>query len=130
MSVLAAEDVDAIAEAVASRVLDLLADRQPPASGLVDAATLAHELGVTRSFVYQHADELGGIRLGSGSKPRLRFNVAQAKAAHRAKPTPGDVPETPPRRRRKPASGGPTVLKSRPRQTPGHTNQMTHERTQ
>jgi len=116
MSVLAAEDVDAIAEAVASRVLDLLADRQPPASGLVDAATLAHELG--------------GIRLGSGSKPRLRFNVAQAKAAHRAKPTPGDVPETPPRRRRKPASGGPTVLKSRPRQTPGHTNQMTHERTQ
>jgi hypothetical protein len=41
---------------------------------LVDAAVLADLLGVTRSYVYEHADELGAIPLGTGPKPRLRFN--------------------------------------------------------
>ena len=31
----------------------------------VDARTLAHRLGVSRAFVYEHADELGAIRLRS-----------------------------------------------------------------
>jgi hypothetical protein len=68
-------------EAVALRVVQLMRsgdvanDRR-----LVDAATLAGELGVDRSWVYTHRDELGAVRLGSGSKPRLRFDVQVARA--------------------------------------------------
>ena len=64
-------------EAVARRVVELLrAERHSPRERrLVDAATLAAELGVERSWVYTHRAELGGIRLGAGSKPRLRFDV-------------------------------------------------------
>ena len=51
--------------------------------GLVDTQTLARALGVSRRFVYQHADELGAQRLGSGSKPRLRFDLEAAREAMR-----------------------------------------------
>ena len=46
---------------------------------LVDAAALARHLGVARSFVYDHADRLGAIRLGDGPRPRLRFDVDEAR---------------------------------------------------
>jgi hypothetical protein len=49
------------------------ADRQ-----LVNAETLAQYLAVDRSWVYEHAEELGARRLGSGPKARLRFNIAEA----------------------------------------------------
>jgi hypothetical protein len=69
-------------EAVALRVVQLMRNGSAPNVGrLVDAATLAAELGITRSWVYQHRDELGAVRLGTGSKPRLRFNVEVARAA-------------------------------------------------
>lgn len=48
---------------------------------LLDASQLAGALGCSRAFVYQHASELGGQRLGNGSKPRLRFSLEEAKAA-------------------------------------------------
>jgi hypothetical protein len=69
-------------EAVALRVVQLMHSGYA-ANGrrLVDAATLAGELGVDRSWVYAHRDELGVVRLGSGSKPRLRFDVQVARAA-------------------------------------------------
>jgi hypothetical protein len=51
----------------------------PSGRRLVDAATLARELGVERSWVYAHRAELGAIQLGSGSKPRLRFDVETAR---------------------------------------------------
>jgi|GEM_PF-6166708 hypothetical protein len=69
-------------EAVALRVVQLM--RSGDAANdrrLVSAATLAGELGVDRSWVYAHRDELGVVRLGSGSKPRLRFDVQAARAA-------------------------------------------------
>lgn len=47
---------------------------------LVDAATLAVELGVSRDWVYEHAHELGALRLGSGPKARLRFDPLAARA--------------------------------------------------
>lgn len=58
-------------------------DRQDVAgvSRLVDAATVAHALGVTRGCVYDHAAELGGKRIGNGPRGRLRFNLDQALAA-------------------------------------------------
>jgi hypothetical protein len=48
---------------------------------LVDAAALAVELGVSRDWVYEHADELGALRLGNGPKARLRFDPIAARAA-------------------------------------------------
>jgi hypothetical protein len=49
--------------------------------GLVDAGALSALLGVSRRYVYEHADELGAVRLGGGSKPRLRFDAHAAKTA-------------------------------------------------
>jgi hypothetical protein len=71
---------EASVEAVARRVVELLRtdSHSPRERRLVDAATLAAELGVDRSWVYAHRAELGAIRLGSGSKPRLRFDVDTA----------------------------------------------------
>ena len=68
-------------EAVARRVVELLRADSHSAHErrLVDAATLAAELGVDRSWVYAHRAELDAIRLGSGSKPRLRFDVDTAR---------------------------------------------------
>jgi hypothetical protein len=69
-------------EAVALRVVQLMhSGYEANGRRLVDAATLSGELGVDRSWVYAHRDELGVVRLGSGSKPRLRFDVRVARAA-------------------------------------------------
>ena len=48
--------------------------------GLVSAATLAPMLGVSRSWIYEHAGELGAVRLG-GARGRLRFDPDAARAA-------------------------------------------------
>jgi hypothetical protein len=78
----------AFVEAVARRVVELMRGEGVSSSssssssrGLVDAATLAAELGVTRSWVYEHRAELGAIQLGAGTKPRLRFDVQRAREA-------------------------------------------------
>jgi hypothetical protein len=65
------DDVEAIAE----RVLALLRDEllHTPAR-LVDATALAHALGVDRTWVYAHAEELHAVRLG-GEHGRLRFDI-------------------------------------------------------
>jgi hypothetical protein len=68
--------VDAIAECVSH-----LLRSEPPHRRLVDAATLAGALGMDRSYVYVHAEELGAVRLGGGSKPRLRFDLETASKA-------------------------------------------------
>jgi hypothetical protein len=46
---------------------------------LVDAAALAVHLSVDRSYVYEHATELGAIRLGSGPRARLRFDLEDVR---------------------------------------------------
>jgi hypothetical protein len=62
-------------EAIARRVVELLEHRGLSAGAeLVDAAALARRLGMERSWVYTHAIELGAVKLGSGRKPRLRFD--------------------------------------------------------
>jgi hypothetical protein len=95
-------------EAVARRVAELIRTESDhhAARRLVDAATLAAELGVERSWVYAHRDELGAIQLGTGSKPRLRFDPAIARSvlAHSAS-TGSHEPKTPaPPTARTPAS--------------------------
>jgi len=61
-------------EAIARRVVEILERRGLQGRELVDAAELARRLGIERSWVYTHAIELGAVRLGSGPKPRLRFD--------------------------------------------------------
>jgi hypothetical protein len=59
----------------AERIAALVAEavrREPPARFL-DAAATARMLSVERDWVYEHAEELGGVRLG-GPRGRLRFD--------------------------------------------------------
>src|SRR5690348_13559101 len=76
-----------------------------PSCDLWSARRVAAHYGVNVSFVYQHADELGCIRLGGGSCARLRFDpvAVQERWAH----TGGALPDERPQRRR-----------SRPRRRP------------
>jgi len=72
-------DADAI-DAIAQRVAELLTvptEPPPEPAGhqqLLSAAEVAVWWGVERAWVYQHAAELGALRLGRGSRPRLRFD--------------------------------------------------------
>jgi len=61
-------------EAIARKVVELLEKRGLQKRELVDAAELARRFGIERSWVYSHAIELGAVKLGSGAKPRLRFD--------------------------------------------------------
>lgn len=62
-----------------------LVDAVPPNDArvrepLVDAATLAGQLGVSRDWVYENAGRLGALRLSDGPKARLRFSIETARA--------------------------------------------------
>jgi hypothetical protein len=109
---------DAI-EQIAQRVAQLLRHdlhehtRAPEASTtLMDAGQLARHLGLTRTWVYEHANELGAITLGDGPRPRLRFDPHTAVRALRT--------------RQRPKAAGPppisdTVGPRRPRRRPQST---------
>jgi hypothetical protein len=106
---------DAI-ERIAQRVAELLGgqDRAVERGCLVDAGTLARQLGVTRAWIYEHAPELGGVRIGSGPRARLRFDPQQALTALRAQPEcEGQLPGAPtrdqPRQRRRDSSTVPLL---------------------
>ncbi len=110
-----AESVDAIAR----RVVELLTDAHTETDhtgALVDASEVARRFGLARSTIYDHADALGAIRLGTGTRPRLRFDperVAQALAAERhTEPDPQPVTSKPRRARQRDghtASGAPLL---------------------
>ena len=53
----------------------------PRGRALLTAAQVARELQVSRSWVYQHAEELGARRLGDGPRGRLRFDLETVRAA-------------------------------------------------
>jgi hypothetical protein len=83
------------ARLIGERVAELLCP--PPTRGLVDAATLAATLGVSRGAIYAHAEELGGRRIGNGPRGRLRFDLDSALAAWTSRPTSkkSQAPQTP-----------------------------------
>jgi hypothetical protein len=71
-------------EQIAQRLAQLLHERSDTSSQpaqLLDPAQLARHLGVTRTWVYEHAHQLGAIRLGTGAKARLRFDLDTATTA-------------------------------------------------
>lgn len=64
-------------EAVAQRVAELVAAApEEPASRpeRITAEEVSRWWGVSRRWVYDHAEELGARRMGSGRRPRLRFD--------------------------------------------------------
>lgn len=67
------ELAELVAEAIDAR------QSAAPSAGLVDAKALADSLGVSRAFVYEHQAQLGGIEVGGGSRPRLRFDLERAR---------------------------------------------------
>jgi hypothetical protein len=73
-----------VVDAIARRVVELLAHGASVHPELVDAAELARRLGVERSWVYTHAIQLGAIKLGGGRRPRLRFDPQVAVERIRA----------------------------------------------
>jgi hypothetical protein len=68
------EDVAAIARRLAELV-------GPAPDRMLDARELAERLGVRRGWVYSHAAMLGAVRLGSGPRAPLRFDLERARAA-------------------------------------------------
>jgi hypothetical protein len=105
---LTAEQLNELAVKVAAH----LTQQQPPSS-LTDAASVARELGVSRAFVYEHANALGARRLNG--KGRLRFDVERAREAFAAMPPLEDTHRPPPRKRR--TAKREHILQSRPRRT-------------
>jgi hypothetical protein len=75
------EAIDRLAETIAERLEERLDERQRARAGWVTAAVVAEHLGVEADWVYEHADELGGIRLGDGPKARRRFKLATVDEA-------------------------------------------------
>ena len=65
-------DVDAIAAALAPRIAALLQAQAFPSRGLVKADRVAALLEVHVSWVYEHKEALGAVRLGEG-RSALRF---------------------------------------------------------
>ena len=108
---------------LADRLADRLAARFSLATGrpeaLIDASEVARITGKTRSWVYDHAGDLGAVRLGSGRRPRLGFFPARVLEHFEkvADPPPRPMPAyTKPRLRRHPAhtASGTQLLEVRP----------------
>jgi hypothetical protein len=74
-------DVEAIAEATARRIVEIVSPPAATTFALVSARELARELGVSLDYVYSHAAELGAMRLGSGRRARIRFDLDRARRA-------------------------------------------------
>lgn len=70
----------AAVEAKLDRLLAILDAAPAPVARLLTVAALADALGVSRDYVYEHADELGAIRLGLGPRGPLRFPADAATA--------------------------------------------------
>lgn len=98
------DELERLADEIADRLLLRLSGLMPTqAEPLVDAAEIARIYGKTRTWVYEHAGELGAIRLGSGPRPRLAFSLRRVAASLQKanEPTPASQPEpAQPRRRR------------------------------
>jgi hypothetical protein len=82
-------------EAIARRVAELVTPPSQRSSDLLTVSEVAEQLGVSRAWGYENADQLGVIRLGDGTRPRLRFDpeavrerLAQRPSDRRREPYP------------------------------------------
>lgn len=91
-------------EALARRLAEILQSpaAPEPRTRLLSAEEVSRWWGVSRRWVYQHAERLGARRIGAGPRPRLRFDpdeVAERLGAPAGGTGGGDA-------RRSPAIGG------------------------
>jgi hypothetical protein len=89
---------DRLAERLAARLSGLTSARAEP---LVDAVEIARLHGKTRSWVYEHAGELGAVRLGSCPRPRLGFSPARVAEQLETVDKPATTPLPEPARARR-----------------------------
>jgi hypothetical protein len=98
--------IERLAPLLTERLAERLGSPTPEQhEGLVDASEIARRTGRSRWWVYEHAGELGAIRLGPGSRPRLGFWPSRVDeylqaAAHLRQPIPAPRRARPQRRRR------------------------------
>jgi hypothetical protein len=93
-----------MSEAILSEILEELRslraaiEKPQTPDRLLTAEQLAEALGTSASYIYTHAERLGAVRLPSGgSRPRLRFDLEQAKKRFK---DPEPKPRAKPRRSR------------------------------
>jgi hypothetical protein len=79
------DPLDRVANLVADRLADRIAERleliaaafaavtRSEQAELVDAAEIGRMLGKRREWVYRHREQLGGVPLGEGPRPRWGF---------------------------------------------------------
>jgi hypothetical protein len=96
-------------------ILDRL-DAGENGTALLSPAELARKLRKSRTWTYEHASELGAIRLGSGPRPRLMFDLelARQRLAGMAGGN-GSKPEPAPKSRRRRSSADVELLPIRER---------------
>lgn len=96
------DQLERLAELVATK----LAGLQAPSARLLTVEDVSTQFQVSKAWVREHAGRLGGFKLGTGERARLRFDAAQVAAVLRPIAGP-DTPDPPassqtPRRRRRP----------------------------
>ncbi len=91
-------------EQIASRVAQLMRHQQTTAPtspagtpGWMTAKELAAHLKLNPAWVYEHAQELGAIRTGTGPKARIRFDLYAATQALKHHQQPAAAPSATPR---------------------------------
>ena len=101
ISALADQIADRLAVKLGMRLTESAAAAESDPRGLWTAHQVAAHYDVGVRFVYQHADELGCIRLGGGRRPRLRFDP---RIVRERWPVVGDTLPTPAPTTRRPRS--------------------------
>ncbi len=74
---LASESIEALAAALAEMLGAETKGDSERKPQMISAVEVAERWGVSRRWVYVHADALGVRRLGRGRRPRLRFDPAE-----------------------------------------------------
>ena len=80
------DGLEDLAELIAGRVAEILVgggSLDTTQNEWLTAGQLAARLGLTAQWVYDHQNELGAVKLGSGRKPRLRFRADTTPGAER-----------------------------------------------
>jgi hypothetical protein len=71
-------------ERIARRVAEILrAETSAPTEPWLTAADLADRYSVSRAWVYDNAGLLGAVRIGTGTKARLRFDPERVRERFR-----------------------------------------------
>jgi hypothetical protein len=113
-----------LVEAIATRVAELVGAERSESARYIKADELADLLNVERDWVYAHAKELGGIRLG-GPRGRLRFDRVFIEERFRPAPDEGRAGS---RGSRKPLGRGSKSVSKQVKSPEMHTAEQARQR--